>query len=209
MPLNIFRFFLNGIVFLLFQNTEQKQIKRKTESREGNLPGSPPGGPALCWPMASQLLAPARAGTEVTPACASSPRRHLLAASPVDELDDPTSRPRAPGHLHSPHRLSLALSRHGRRSRCHLAGVAVATAVSASPDRVQQLRRRLLLRASRAPSARLPRSHCSDLAFTAHRRRSPPPSPPQQFAPDLAVRSVATTVSLATFPSSPLYLSSS
>ena len=34
MPLNIFRFFLNGIVFLLFQNTEQKQIKRKTESRE-------------------------------------------------------------------------------------------------------------------------------------------------------------------------------
>ena len=33
-PLNIFRFFLNGIVFLLFQNTEQKQIKSKTESRE-------------------------------------------------------------------------------------------------------------------------------------------------------------------------------
>ena len=33
-PLNIFRVFLNGIVFLLFQNTEQKQIKRKTESRE-------------------------------------------------------------------------------------------------------------------------------------------------------------------------------
>ena len=95
-PLNIFRFFLNGIVFLLFQNTEQKQIKRKTESREGNLPGSPPGGPALCWPMASQLLGPARAGTEVMPACASSPRRHLLAASPVDELDDLHVAPPSP-----------------------------------------------------------------------------------------------------------------
>src|SRR3954469_5895444 len=33
-PLNIFRVFLNGIVFLLFQNTEQKQIKRKIENRE-------------------------------------------------------------------------------------------------------------------------------------------------------------------------------
>ena len=95
-PLNIFRFFLNGIVFILFQNTEQKQIKRKTESRERNLPGSPPGGPALCWPMASQLLAPARAGIEVTPACASSPRRHLLAASPVDELDDLHVAPPSP-----------------------------------------------------------------------------------------------------------------
>ena len=85
-----------------------------------------------------------------------------------------------------PLHLSLASLHHGRRSRCHLADVAVATAVSASPDRVQQLRRRLLLRASRAPSARLPRSHCFDLAFTAHRRRSPSPSPPQQFVPDSA-----------------------
>ena len=37
---------------------------------------------------ASQLLRPRQAGREVTPACASSPRRQLLAASPLDALDD-------------------------------------------------------------------------------------------------------------------------
>ena len=61
-PLNIFRIFLNGIVFLLFQNTEQKQIKRKTKSREGtylaaHLAAQHCAGP---WPV-SCLLPPEQA----------------------------------------------------------------------------------------------------------------------------------------------------
>jgi hypothetical protein len=49
MPLIISRVFGNGIVFLLFQNTEQKQIKRKRGNRAEELTWSPPAGPPG-WP---------------------------------------------------------------------------------------------------------------------------------------------------------------
>ena len=48
----------------------------------------------------------------------------------------------------------------------------------------------------------------TDPVFVDHHRRSISPSPPQQLVPDLAVCSVATTVSLATSLSSPFSLSS-
>ena len=159
---------------------------------------------------ASQLPALSRAGREVTPASASSPRRHLLAASPVDALDEPLD---APPSLWTPPFSPIASPspspHHGRRRRSHLTGVTAATVDLAPSHCVLQLCRRPLLRASRAPSARLPRSSVTDLAFAAHRRRSPPPSPLLQLVSDLAVCSVATAVSMATFPSSPLSLSSS
>ena len=69
--------------------------------------------------------------------------RELATAPPACRLArGRAGRPprRAPEPLDTsirPHRLSLALSRHGRRSRYHLAGVAIATAVPVSPDRVQ------------------------------------------------------------------------
>ena len=60
-PLNIFRFFLNGIVFLLFQNTEQKQIKKQKAEREtylaAHLAAQHCAGP---WPV-SCLLPPEQA----------------------------------------------------------------------------------------------------------------------------------------------------
>ena len=160
--------------------------------------------------MASQLLALARAGREVTPASVSSPRRQQLAALAADELDDLSRRAPSPWTSSlSPIASPSPFPHHGRRRRRHLTGVTVPTVDLAPFQRVQQLRRRPLLRASRAPSARLPRSSATDLAFAAHRRRSPPPSPLQQLTSDLAVRSVATAVSMATFPSSPLSFSSS
>ena len=159
---------------------------------------------------ASQLPALARAGREVTPASASSPRRELLAAlargcagRTPRRAPSPWTPPFSPIASPSP------FPHHGRRRRRHLTGVTVATVDLAPSHCVLQLRRRPLLRASRAPSARLPRSSATDLAFAAHRRRSPPPSPLLQLVSDLAVCSVATAVSMATFPSSPLSLSSS
>ena len=158
----------------------------------------------------SQLPALARAGREVTPASVSSPRRQLLAALAADALADlPRRAPSLWTPSFSPVASPSPSPHHGRRRRRHLTGVTAPTVDLAPSHRVQQLRRRLLLRAGRAPSARLPRSLCSDLASAAHRRRSPPPSPLQQLASDLAVRSVATAVSMATFSSSPLSLSSS
>ena len=73
--------------------------------------------------------------------------------------------------------LSLALSRHGRRTCRRTADVAALSVVLAPRHRAQKLRRPPLLRASQAPSARLPRSLCTDLARLRHRRRSPLPSP--------------------------------
>src|SRR3954471_15294742 len=43
--------------------------------------------PSTVLAQASQLLRPRQAGRVVTPASASSPRRHLLAASPLHALD--------------------------------------------------------------------------------------------------------------------------
>ena len=172
--------------------------------------------------MAAHWPAQHCAGPRQSAACSCQSRqrgdagvRELATAPPACRLArGRAGRPprRAPEPLDTPflpHRLSLAFLHHGRRSRCHLAGVAAPTVDLAPYHRVLQHRRRPLLRASRAPSARLPRSSATDLTFAAHRRRSPPPSPLQQLASDLAVRSVATTVSLATFLSSPFSLSSS
>ena len=159
---------------------------------------------------ASQLPALARAGREVTPASASSPPRHLLAVLAADELADLPRRAPSPWTSpFSPIASPSPSSHHGRRRRSHLTGVAAPTVDLAPYYRVLQHRRRPLLRASRAPSARLPRSSVTDLAFAAHRQRSPPSSPLLQLISDLAVCSVATAVSMATFPSSPLSLSSS
>ena len=146
----------------------------------------------------------------MTPASASSPPRHLLAALAADALADLPRRAPSPWTLpFSPIASPSPSPYHGRRRRSHLTGVAAPTVDLAPYHRVLQHRRRPLLRASRAPSARLPRSSVTDLAFAAHRRRSPPPSPLLQLISDLAVCSVATAVSMATFPSSPLSLSSS
>ena len=159
---------------------------------------------------ASQLPALARAGREVTPASVSSPRRQLLAALAADALADlPRRAPSLWTPSFSPVASPSPSPHHGRRRRRHLTGVTAATVDLAPYYRVLQHRRRPLLRASRAPSARLPRSSVTDLAFAAHRRRSPPPSPLLQLVSDLAACSVATAVSMATFPSSPLSLSSS
>ena len=159
---------------------------------------------------ASQLPALARAGREVTPASVSSPRRQQLAALAADELADLSRCAPSPWTLpFSPIASPSPSPHHGRRRRSHLTEVAAPTVDLAPLHRVLQHRRRPLLRASRAPSARLPRSSVTDLAFAAHRRRSPPPSPLLQLISDLAVCSVATAVSMATFPSSPLSLSSS
>ena len=159
---------------------------------------------------ASELLALARAGRQLTPASVSSPRRQQLAALAADELDDLPRRAPSPWTSSlSPIASPSPSPYHGRRRRSHLTGVTAATVDLAPYYRVLQHRRRPLLRASRAPSARLPRSSVTDLAFAAHRRRSPPPSPLLQLVSDLAVNSVATAVSMATFPSSPLSLSSS
>ena len=159
---------------------------------------------------ASELLALARAGRQLTPASVSSPRRQQLAALAADELDDLPRRAPSPWTSSlSPIASPSPFPHHGRRRRRHLTGVTVATVDLAPFHCVLQLCRRPLLRASRAPSARLPRSSVTDLAFAAHRRRSPPPSPLLQLVSDLAVCSVATAVSMATFPSSPLSLSSS
>src|SRR4051812_27050515 len=116
-----------------------------------------------------------------------SPRR---APTPLDTSISPL-----------PH--SLAPLRHGRRHRRRSAVVAVATVVPAPPDRVHSLRRRRLRRTARAPSARVPRSHRTDLVFTEHRRRSLSPSPPHQLVSDRAVWLIVTDVSIATSPSSP------
>src|SRR4051812_28729750 len=78
--------------------------------------------PSTVLARASQLLRPRQAGRVVTPTSASSPRRHLLAASPPDALDvlhvvPPTqwTRPLLPC-------FSPSLShRHGRRCRAHAA----------------------------------------------------------------------------------------
>ena len=159
---------------------------------------------------ASQLPALARAGREVTPASVSSPRRQQLAALAADELDDLPRRAPSPWTSSlSPIASPSPFPHHGRRRRRHLTGVTVATVDLAPFHCVLQLCRRPLLRASRAPSARLPRSSATDLAFAAPRRRSPPPSPLLQLVSDPAACSVATAVSMATFPSSPLSLSSS
>ena len=159
---------------------------------------------------ASQLPALARAGREVTPASVSSPRRQQLAAPAADELADLSRR--APSPRTSPFSPIASPSpspHHGRRRRSYLTGVTAPTVDLAPFQRVLQHRRRPLLRASRAPSARLPRSSATDLAFAAPRRRSPPPSPLLQLVSDPAACSVATAVSMASFPSSPLSLSSS
>ena len=159
---------------------------------------------------ASQLPALARAGREVTPASVSSPRRQLLAALAADALADlPRRAPSLWTPSFSPVASPSPSPHHGRRRRRHLTGVTAPTVDLAPLHRVLQHRRRPLLRASRAPSARLPRSSATDLAFAAPRRRSPPPSPLLQLVSDPAACSVATAVSMATFPSSPLSLSSS
>ena len=160
---------------------------------------------------ASELLALARAGRQLTPASVSSPRRQQLAALAADELTDLSRRTPSPWTLPFPPPIASPSPspHHGRRRRSHPTGVAAPTVNLAPLHRVLQHRRCPLLRASRAPSARLPRSSVTDLAFAAHRRRSPPPSPLLQLVSDLAVCSVATAVSMATFPSSPLSFSSS
>src|SRR3954469_6478081 len=58
--------------------------------------------PSTVLARASQLLRPRQAGRVVTPTSASSPRRHLLAASPPDALDDLHVVPRPRGHVHFP-----------------------------------------------------------------------------------------------------------
>ena len=137
---------------------------------------------------ASQLPALARAGRELTPESVSSPRRQQLAALAADELDDLPRRAPSPWTSSlSPIASPSPFPHHGRRRRRHLTGVTAATVDLAPYYRVLQHRRRPLLRASQAPSARLPRSSVTDLAAC----------------------SVATAVSMATFPSSPLSLSSS
>src|SRR3954471_7036821 len=63
--------------------------KKKRENTDLAKPTPrPTWRPSTVLARASQLLRPRQAGREVTPTSASSPRRHLLAASPLDALDD-------------------------------------------------------------------------------------------------------------------------
>ena len=126
-PLNIFRFFLNGIVFLLFQNTEQKQIKRKTESREETY-------------LAAHLAAQHCAGPRQSAACSRQSRQRgdagerELATAPAacrpaaDELADLPRRAPSPWtSSFSPIASPSPFPHHGRRRRSHLTGVTAAT----------------------------------------------------------------------------------
>ena len=70
--------------------------------------------------------------------------------------------------------------------------------------RVQELRRRPLHRASRAPCARAARDHRTDLARARRRRRSPSTPSPPQLVPDPAGGLYGSAVSLATPPTLPL-----
>ena len=154
---------------------------------------------------ASQLLLPRQAGREVTLACLSSPRRHLLAAR---ALDASTSHLEAPGHAIPPCLSPFAIPHHGQRPCCRTVVVAAPSVVLAPRHRVHELRRRRLHRVGRAPSARSPRRRCTELALNSGHRRSLSPPPPHQLIPDLSDCLDETPVSSATSPPSPFPLSS-
>ena len=144
----------------------------------------------------------ARRRPQRAPRTCSPPRR---STRPANAVDRSLSLPRTPPDTSSPLQLlSLALPRHGRRHRRHPLAVATPSVNPTPCRRVQELRRRPLHRASRAPCARAARDHRTDLARARRRRRSPSTPSPPQLVPDPAGGLYGSAVSLATPPTLPL-----
>ena len=166
---------------------------------------SPAAAPASCLPSPGRQAGARRRHQRAPRSCPSPCFLLSLSCWPgrtPRRTPNPVDTP-----IH-PQLLSLALPHHGRRHRSRTVAVVALSVVLAPCRRVQELRRPPLLRASRAPSARLPRSLCTDLARLRHHRRSPLPSPPQQFVPGPAVCSYVIVVRSCTSPSCPFSLSS-